>query len=409
MRTAYQYRLRPTASQIALMDEWLELLRKQYNYRLAERFHWWEQNRCAVNACSLTVCHLPELKHQPDYYSQKRDLLNTKELFHEYRAIHAQVLQNCIERVHEAFERWLKGACNGRRAGKPRFKGAGRYRSFTFPQVKQDCIRGKFIHLPKIGLVKFIQHRPVPNGFKIKTATITRKANGWYVTLSLEDKSVPKFTPDPPTLDNTIGIDMGLESFLVMDDGTPEPVPQYYRKAQKKLKLLQRAVSRQKKGSNRRKKRLKRLAKAHQKVANQRRDFHYKTAKKLVSKGKHIGYEALNIRGIARSKLAKSTYDAGWRQFLQILKVKAERAGLMAIAVNPKGTSQECAGCSHKVPKELRDKWHHCPHCGLSISRDQNAAINIKHRAVGCPVLKAQEMSDAVAGVTEKPPFYASA
>ncbi len=409
MRISYQYRLRPTSRQVALMDGWLELLRRQYNYRLAERFNWWEQNRCDIRACSLTVCHLPQLKDQPTFYSQKRDLVNTKVLFHEYKAIHSQVLQNCIERVHKAFERWLKGDCNGKRAGRPRFKGVGRYRSFTFPQMKQDCIQGKFIHLPKIGAVKLIQHRPLPDGFKIKTATITRKADGWYVTLSLEDATVPEFTPSIPTLENTIGIDVGLSHFLVTDEGEAIEVPQYYRKAQKRLKRLQRAVSRKKKGSNRHKKAVKRLSKAHQKVANQRWDFHHKVAHWLLRKGKHVAHEALNIKGLARTRLAKSVHDAGWGQFLQILAVKAARAGLLTIAVDPKGTSQECSGCGRVVPKGLHERWHYCPHCHLSLPRDQNSARVIKYRAVGHPVLKAQEMSYAIAGVTEKPALYASA
>jgi putative transposase len=400
MRTAYQYRLRPTPSQVALMNQWLELLRKQYNYRLAERFNWWEQNRCDINACPL-ICHLPELKDQPDFYSQKRDLVNTKARFPEYQVIHSQVLQNCVERVHNVFDRWLKGDRNGKRTGRPRFKGTGRYRSFTFPQMKQDCVQGKFIHLPKIGAVKLIQHRPLPDGFVIKTATITRKADGWYVTLSLQDTSVPEFVPDPPTLENTMGIDMGLDSFLVTDTGESIPVPQHYRKAELRLKRLQRALSRKRRGSNRHKKALKRVAKAHLRVANQRKDFHYKTAKKLASKGKHIAYEALNIKGIARTRLAKSTYDAGWGQFLHILAVKAERAGLRMIAVDPNGTSQNCSRCGQKVPKTIQDRWHSCPHCGLELHRDRNAAINIKYRAVGHPVLKAQEMSFTGVTVSE--------
>jgi putative transposase len=327
VRVAYQYRLRPTSSQIVLMEKWLELLRKQYNYRLAERFKWWKQNRCDVHACSLLVCHLPELKDEPDYYSQKRDLVNTKALFPEYKTIHSQVLQNCIERVQQAFGRWLKGNINGKRLGKPRFKGAGRYRSFTYPQMKQNCIRGKFVHLPKIGLVKLIQHRPLPGGFVIKTATVTRKADGWYVTLSLQDSSVPELDPDPPTLENTIGIDMGLDSFLVTDQGEAIPVPRYYRRVQKRLKRLQRSLSRKRKGSNRYKKALKRLAKAHLKVANQRKDFHDKVAKWLLSKGKHIAHEALNVKGLARTNLAKSVLDAGWTSFLRILTVRLRELG----------------------------------------------------------------------------------
>jgi putative transposase len=390
------------------MDNWLELLRRQYNYRLGERFNWWEQNRCDINACPL-ICHLPELKPNPDFYSQKRDLVNSKLLFPEYGGIHSQVLQDCVERVKKTFDRWFKGDSKGKRSGRPRFKGQGRYRSFTFPQMKQDCIDGKFIKLPKIGKVKVILHRSIPDGFKIKTATITQKADGWYVTLSLEDASVPELSPELPTLDNTIGIDMGLKSFLVTDEGKEVPIPQHYRKAQKRLGRLQRSLSRKKKGSKRRKKAIKRVAKAHQKVANQRKDFHYKTAKRLLNKGKHIGHEALNIKGIARTRMAKSTYDAGWGTFLQILSIKAERAGLMTIAVNPNGTTQNCSGCGQKVPKEIQDRWHSCPHCGLELDRDHNAAINIKYLAVGHPVNKAQEMPDGIPGVTEKPALYANA
>lgn len=406
MRTAYQYRLRPTSKQVALMGEWLELLRRQYNYRLGERFKWYEQNRCDINACPL-ICHLPQLKDNPDFYSQKRGLVCTKALFPEYKSIHSQVLQDCVERVKKTFERWLKGDCNGKKSGKPRFKGMGRYRSLTFPQMKQDCVKGKFINLPKIGWVKLIEHRLLPDGFKIKTATVTCKVDGWYVTLSLEDASVPVLTADAPVLENTTGIDMGLKSFLVDDSGRDEPIPQHYRASEKRLKRLQRSVSRKQKGSNRRKKSVKRVAKAHLKVSNQRKDFQYKTAKKLLSQGKHIAHEKLNIRGIARTRLAKSTHDAGWGQFLQILSIKAERAGLLTIAVNPNGTSQDCSGCGAKVPKTLKDRLHACPECRLTIERDHNAAINIKYRAVGHSVLKAQVTPDATAGITEKPALYA--
>ncbi|AFY67224.1 RNA-guided endonuclease TnpB family protein [Geitlerinema sp. PCC 7407] len=402
MRTAYQYRLRPTVSQVALMGEWLELLRRQYNYRLGERFSWYEQNRCDITDCPL-ICHLPELRENPDFYSQKRDLVNSKTLFPEYRQIHSQVLQDCIGRVKKTFDRWLKGDCNGKRSGKPRLKGAGRYRSFTFPQAKQDCIQGKQINLPKIGWVKLIQHRPLPEGFKIKTATVSYKVDGWYVTLSLEDSSVPTLTPEAPSLENTMGIDLGLKSFFVDDSGREEPIPQHYRQAEKRLKRLQRSLSRKKKGSNRQKKAIKRVAKAHLKVSNQRKDFHHKVASKLLSQGKHVAHEKLNIRGIARTRLAKSTQDAGWGQFLQILAIKAERAGLLTVAVNPSGTSQNCCGCGVKVPKILQDRIHVCPECGLTLDRDHNAAVNIKYLAVGHSVNKAQETPDGLPGVTEKP------
>lgn len=287
-----------------------------------------------------------------------------------------------------SFERWREGDKNGNRSRKPRFKGKGRYRSFTFPQIKQDCITGKRIKLPKIGLVKLIEHRPLQSGFTIKTATITRKADGYYVTVSLDDKSVPHFTPDiQANLDNTLGIDLGLKEFLVTSDGESIPIPQYYRKAQNRLKTLQKRLSRCQKGSKRRLKAIKAVAKQHKKIADKRRDFHFKTANQLLSKSEVIAHEKLNIKGLAKTRLSKSINDAGWGQFLDILTFKAEKAGQLTMAVNPKGTTQDCSNCGKKVEKDLSLRIHSCSNCGLIIDRDYNAAINIKYRALGHSVL----------------------
>ncbi|WP_242044925.1 RNA-guided endonuclease InsQ/TnpB family protein [Anabaena azotica] len=205
--------------------------------------------------------------------------------------------------------------------------------------------------------------------------------------MSLEDKTVPSLKTDvTPTPDNTLGVDMGLKSFLVTSDNQTVKIPQYYRQAERRLKRLQRQLSRKKKGSNRRKKSIKRVAKAHLKVANQRKDFHYKTAIWLLHQSQVIAHENLNIKGLAKSMLAKSITDAGWGQFLQILNAKAASAGYLVVAVNPNGTSQECSDCGATVPKVLADRWHSCQ-CGASYDRDHNAARNIKYRAAGHPVL----------------------
>ena len=403
MRIAYQYKLRPNKQQKEILEKWLNLLRRQYNYRLAERFNWYEQNRNSINYCPL-ICYLPELKEKPDYYSQKKDLINTKKLFSEYKDIHSQVLQDVIKRVKLTFDKWLKGDSNKRRSGKPRFKGVGRYHSFTYPQMKQSCIVGNKIKLPKIGEVKLIQHRAIPDGFKIKTATVIRKADGYYVILSLEDKTVTSFdTEVTPHLNNTIGMDMGLKAFLVDSQGEEVKIPQYYRQAQKQLRIKQKAVSRKVKGSNRRRKAVLKLAKQHQKVANTRKDFHHKTANNLLKNHDVIAHEKLNIKGLAKSRLSKSVNDAGWGQFLTILANKAEKAGLLTVAVKPHGTTQECSNCGTVVKKALSDRWHSCSHCGFEADRDKNAAINIKNRAVGHSVLKAHRASEAIAGVGEKP------
>ena len=410
MRTAYQYRLRLTKSQEAEVEKWLDMLRCQYNYLLADRFNWYEQNRCSLNSCPL-VCHLPELRSNPDYFSQKKTLPQLKKDRPWYASVQSQVLQDCVKRVDLAFKRFLKGDINGNKSGRPRFKGKNRYKSFTFPSLGKTPITGNVLTLPKFGKVKMIYHRPIPEGFKIKTATITRKADGYYVTLSIQDDTVPEIIPIDKVA-NPVGIDMGLKSFLVKSDGSEVPIPQYYRKAQKRLKKIQKTVSRSKKGSNNRKKAVGKLGKAHKKVADTRKDFHFKTAKELLDNHDLVAHEKLNIKGLAKTKLAKSVLDAGWGQFLSILSVKAVRvawptalnAGLIAKAVNPRNTSQNCSNCGVKVPKKLKDRIHSCLHCGYTADRDVNAAINILNLAVGRPASnKACRVTEPWGGVGKKP------
>jgi putative transposase len=224
----------------------------------------------------------------------------------------------------------------------------------------------------------------------------------------LQDVTVPTISPDVD-LDNAVGIDMGLKDFLITSDGETVPIPQFARKAEIDKKLRNKSISRKKKGSNRRRKAVKRLAKHHQKIARQRKDFHYKSAKQLLDKYDVIGFEDLNVKGLARTRMAKSILDAGWSEFLDILICKAANAGKLAIAVNPNGTTQNCSNCGTRVPKGIQDRWHSCHVCGLELDRDVNAAINVKNIAVGRTVIKAQRVTEAKAGVAEKPTLYSSA
>lgn len=390
MITAYQYRLRPTKQQGWEIDRWLSMLCSQYNYLLADRFDWYERNRSPVNACPLKVCHLPELRDNPDYYNQKKTLPNLKKTHPWYSEIYSQVLQDVVKRVKVSFDRFIKGDSNGKRSGRPRFKQRNRYRTFLYPQVKEGCLNGNLINLPMLGKVKVILHRPIPDGFKIKTVSITKKADGYYATFSLEDATVPTIKSDFNSCAIT-GIDVGLKEFLTTAQNEVVSIPQYYRKAQKCLKVIQKRVSRRNIGSNRRTQAIKQLGLQHKKVADKRKDFHYKTANSLLRKYDVIAHEDLNIKGLARTNKAKSIHDAGWADFLSILQTKAENAGLLTIGVSAYNTSQNCSACGVKVAKELSERWHSCP-CGCSLDRDHNAAINIKNRAEGHPVLKAKSL-----------------
>lgn len=389
MRIAYQYKLLPTTKQKARLNNWLSMMRHCYNWMLADRFDWYEQNRCWVNACPL-ICHLPSLCEQPEYYGQKRSLVQLKQDRPWFKEIYADVLQDCVKRVKLAFSRFIKGDNKGSRSGKPRFKGPNRYRTFSYPRIKQDCIQGNKIVLPKIGAVKLRLHRTLPPGFMIKTALVTKKADGFYVTLSLEDKSVPVNTNDIiPSKNNSIGIDLGLEKFVSTSTGQLIPPPKYFRANQDKLARLQQKASERKKGSRARKLLYRSCARLHQKIARQRKQFHFETAGGLLSSTEVVFVEVLQVKNMSRrckpkqnedgkylpnaqsrkAGLNKSFADAGLRQFVDILSYKAEKAGLKVIKVDPRGTSQHCSNCLNRVPKELSDRWHCCYHCGLILDR----------------------------------------
>lgn len=409
MKLAYQFKLLPTAQQRATMNRWLDMLRHQYNWMLAERFDWWEMNRCWINACPLT-CSIAEPREYPGYYEQKRALVPLKQDRPWYKEIHSQVLQDMVKRVNLAFERFTKGDRNGNRSGKPRFKSANRYRSFSYPQASLDWIDNNRIDLPKIGAVKVVWHRPLPDGFVAKSAIITYKADGWYITLTLEDKSVPEQVIDiVPTWENSIGVDMGLEHFAADSEGELIDYPRFLRQAESKLARLQQKRDARPKGSMARKKLNQRIARFHQKIARQRYQFHCETANHLLSKADVIFVENLNIRNMAKrckpkqsedgtflpngqaakSGLNKSFADAGIGQFLnQILPFKAAKAGKLKIKVDPTGTSQHCCICLNRVPKELSDRWHSCSNCKAEMPRDTNSGILIKKVGLGIASLK---------------------
>jgi len=413
MRIYHQYRLLPKTQQKATMNRWLDMLRSQYNWLLSERFRWWEENRCDVNSCPL-ICHLPELKDNPDYYSQKRSLVLLKQdrppaafppcdggklCGGRYKEIHSQVLQDCVTRVKLAFNRFIEGDSKGNRSGRPRFKAKNRYRSFTYTQIDISDIKDNRINFAKIGWVKLIFHRPIPIGFKPKTAIVTLKSDGWYITITLQDDSVPENTIDiVPTEDNSIALDLGLEKFVALDTGEFIDISHHFRRSEEKLARLQQKASTRAKRSRARKLLNRKVAKLHQKIARQRKQFHFETAKKVLQKTDVVFVEDLAVKNMSRrckpkqdeednyvangqsrkSGLNKSIVDAGWSQFIDILSFKAASAGGKVVKVNPKNTSQVCSNCLNVVPKELKARWHDWENCNLSIDRDTNSAILIK-------------------------------
>lgn len=384
MLITYQYKLSPTPEQASTMEVWGELLRRHYNYALAQRLDWLRRTRCQIDRCSIVSEPIGDIPDKVDYYTQASELRQTKELFPEYKNIYADCQQQNLMRLDKAWKRWLIPDNKGKRGGRPRFKKRGDICSFTFPRV--NCQKagahlvGNILKLSKIGEIEVILHRPIPDGFTIKQATLVRKADGWYASLSLEDGTVP----DPLPVDeikNAVGIDVGLEKFLVTSDGQAVEIPQFYRKSQQQLARHQRQLARMERGCKNHQRQSNKVARLHLHVARQRKEFHYQVAHWLCDQYDLIAFENLNIKGLARTRLAKSILDAAWGSFLNILQAVAVKRGKWAIGDDPRGTSIECSGCSERVEKTLKDRVHNCPHCGLIIDRDWNSGINILNRA----------------------------
>ncbi|MFN4074213.1 MAG: RNA-guided endonuclease InsQ/TnpB family protein [Thermus sp.] len=365
-RKAFKYRLYPTKPQMGDLERTLELCRQLYNAALQER-------REAYKKAGRTI----------GFYEQKRHLPEIREELPEYKRIHSQVLQNVIERVDRAFQGFFRRVRRGQKPGYPRFKGKGRYDSFTFPQAGTTGVKvqegGKRVLIHGVGSVKLKLHRPLEG--QIKTATVKREGDQWYIVFVCEVE--PKPLPDNG---KAIGIDLGTNPyFLVTSEGERIEAPRYLQKAQDKLARAQRSLSRKKKGSNRYRKARLRLARLHRKIADQRKDFHHKLARKLVNTYGTIVHEDLNILALSRTPVAKGVHDAGWAEFLEILAYKAAEAGRRVIGVDPRYTSQDCPVCGHRERRPLWVREYTCPSCGTPLHRDVAAAQNILAKAWAGP------------------------
>ncbi|NET68985.1 MAG: transposase [Moorea sp. SIO1G6] len=392
MLLTYCYRIKPSDEQIAIMERWLELLRRHWNYALGQRLDWLNRTRCPIDRCSIVREAIGEVPEPVNYYTQQSALKETKKLFPEYKLIYAETQQVNLQRLNMAWERWRKPDATGKRGGRPRFKKQGQLRSFIFPRVNNSRagahIKHGVLKLSRIGEISVVMHRPLPSGFTLKQCTIVKKADGWYCCISMKDDTVPEFLA-VESVKSAVGIDVGLEKFLTTSDGEAVEIPQFYRKATNRLASAQRVMSRRVKGSKNWQKAKQKVALWHLHLTRCRKEFHYQVAHWLCSKYDLIGFENLNIKGLARTRLAKSIHDAGWGSFLEILQAVAVKRGLLVQFVNPRGTSIECFNCGASVEKNLADRVHNCSSCGVKIDRDWNSGINILHRAlmaVGLPL-----------------------
>ncbi len=376
---AYKFRLYPTRKQIGTLEWTLRRCKELYNAALQER-------RDAYQLCGVSV----------SYGMQADQLPAIKQLREEYQDIHSQVQQDVLKRLDKAFDAFFRRVKNGQTPGYPRFKSGDRYDSFTYPQGGYEIV-GKRVRLSKIGHIKIKAHQQIKG--VVKTCTIKREGEQWYAVFVCEYEHDPSMTFHPS--EEAVGIDLGVKSFAVLSTGQTIENPRFYRYTEEKIKSAHQKIHRRKKGSYRRARAKKELSRLYRKVRNRRRDFLHQESHQLVSQYGTLVFEDLQIDHMtarpkpkqdeetgqylpngatAKGGLNKSILDAGWGQFVALCRHKAEEAGGKLVRVSPKNTSQACSSCDRIVKKDLSVRIHVCPHCGLVLDRDENAAINILAR-----------------------------
>lgn len=374
MKLTYKYRAYPTELQKYRFENHCYILCNLYNHALQERKDYYKNT-----GKTLT------------YARQWQNIKKLKNTDPSLRLLHSQVLQDCLKRVDKAYTKFLteiKRKKNGEnvKVGQLRKKKPYRYSSFTYPQVwmgdyemvKFTPLNNKFtsLGLPKFGTIKIRYHRPI-DWKNAKTVTLKREKSGkYYICVTVEIETKPVLLSN---VNQSTGIDVGVKNLITLSDGTTVENPRFLYKTEKRIKILQKQLSRKKKGSNNYEKQRIRLAKAHEKLASQRKDFLHKLAIWLVLNYAFIYFEKLNIKGLVKNhKLARSIHDSAWGKLIQYVTYKSIMLrGIPPVFVPCNGTTQICSNCGTKVPKVLSDRTHCCPVCGLVTDRDINAALNI--------------------------------
>ncbi len=357
MIRTYRFRLFPKKGQVTILNNQFEICRKCYNDLLDQRkqdiLNWKDQG----------------------YYESKKLLpkwKRTQSMF-AYKSIHAHVLQDVCLRVDKAIKQYRKNQKQDKEhiAVIPRFKGKRGLHSITYPEYGNGVrLDGSTLFCSKVGKIPIKTHREM-KGIP-KTVTIVKsRTDKWYACITCEVPDV-----ESKHIESSVGIDLGLTSFIMKDDGSKIDHPGFIEKSKAKIKKLNNKFRRN--GYN--DKTRKALSHAYEKLANQRADFLHKVGNDLVSEFDLICFEDLSVKSLMylnRRDVNRKIADVAWTTLVQLTTYKAESAGKKVQLVNPRNTSQVCSQCGTYVPKTLKDRVHICPDCGLVLDRDHNAAKNI--------------------------------
>jgi len=411
MNKAYKYKLKPSSYQQQMMANWLDMLRSHYNFCLRDRIESYEQVKqpklgnycdlrtkaeCCPLSCSVSKnSQLGEPfkgdKKRSAYEMQSSELPNLKKTRSWYKPIHSTVLQQNLRKLDTAFKNFFDGR------GYPKFKTRQRFKSFNYPpnQVK---LKGNKIYLPSIGWMRFFQSRQIPEGFSLRSVTVKQKADGWYVSISIEDKSIPQSQPkDLDQVKSVIGVDLGIKKLLALSNGEKIKNPNFEKQLERTKTIRQRRASRKKRSSKNQKKAYQKLARIDQKIVNRRTNYQWNIAHHLTRLADVIVLEDLNIQGMskrckpkqdengkylrnsqsAKRALNRLINDCSWGELVLKIQQVAEKFGCIVTKVNPKFTSQTCSNCGHVDSASRNKEKFVCTNCGFIADADNQASVNI--------------------------------
>ena len=427
MLTNYVYKLRANPTQDAKISHWVDMLRSHYNWCLNDRITQYNQqffqgNYCDIRsqteACPLT-CFVskngatgnPWKDSRTDASGKTKNprrsaadiqitaLPDLKTARPWYSGIDSTVLQQNVKRLDTAYKNFFEGR------GFPRFKNRSNFTSFTF--VMGIKVKGNKIYLPKLGWMRFYNSRSIPEGFTIKACAVRKRQNGWYVSLRIENKSVPDYMAKSlKDVVKVIGCALGLTKLVHLSDGFQIENPKFStsKKAKRTLKIREKRINRKIKGSKNRQKAAKKVGRLHQKISDRRHAYQWKLANKIVSRNVDaIAIENLNVSGMKRrwrvkidektgrflkngqsrkKGLNRSISDASWGELILKIEYLAAKPGKVTIKVNPKHSSTESKNCGHIDKLNRNGEKFICVECGYHQHADIGAAKTIRDRAL---------------------------
>ena len=358
---SHKFRIHPSRTVQEKLNEQLELCRWLYNRLLEELNKPGEKNRKITQKDTQAL--IVDLKRENP----------------ELNRVYSKVLQMVNHQLWSNVRALARLKQSGSRVGKLRFKGAGWFKTLNFNQ-SGFRIEGKKLFLSKIGEIPIKIHRPIEG--KVKGVLVKREKSGkWFAKVQVEGESKPL-----PSTGRGVGIDVGVKYFLTDSEGRQIENPRFYEKTLRRIKALQRKLSKKQKGSKNRGKMRVKVTRTYEKLVNQRDDFLHNLSRFYINNYDAIIVEDLKIQNMARNhNLAQKILDVSWGKFFQLLSYKAESAGKIVVKVNPRGTTQNCANCGSDVPKTINERTHICPFCGFKTDRDYNAALNILNSGLGRP------------------------